>query len=564
VAGELIVKLRPGVQRERGRALAREEGGVVVDEVGGLRLQRIRLPESRRAGAHAKLRRRAEVEWAIRNEVFTPSALPNDPSHADAWHLAKIGAPAAWDLSKGAGVTIAILDSGVDAAHPDLAAKLVPGWDFYENDATPNDANGHGTRVAGAAAAATNNAVGVAAVGWSAKLMPLRVAGPTGAASAWAVTQALAWGVDHGARVLNLSFGNVGDSLAVVDAAAHAVAQGAVVVVAAGNCACDETTPARPELLTVGATNELDVLGDFSSRGSHLDVVAPGLRIWTTDRNGAYGKYKGTSYSTPVASGVVALMLAANPELDAADVAALLEETAVDLGSSGWDPSFGHGRVDAFAAVQAAIEAAGPPPDTTAPSAAFTAPSAGDALAGTVTVRVSATDDTGVSAVELYVDGVFHGRDLVSPFRFAWDTTALPDGEHELRAVAFDAAGNGGETEPYVVTVQNADVTPPTLAITSPAAGTTIGTSVAITVQAADDRALASVEAFVDGVSLGVQTCAGTSCAPVFTWDALRAAGGWHVLSARAVDAVGHVGEAAPISVLRDRSSGGHRDGRRR
>jgi subtilisin family serine protease len=465
VPGELIVKLRPGVERQRGRALAREQGGEVVGEVGALRLQRIRLPESVRARARQALRLRGEVEWAAANELFRPSALPDDPSYGVAWHLARLGAPAAWELSQGEGVTIAILDSGVDAAHPDLAGKLVPGWDFYEGDANTADGHGHGTRVAGAAAAATDNALGVAAVGWQARILPLRVAGQNGAASAWAITQALAYAADHGARVMNLSFANVGDSQAVVDAAAYAVAQGGVVVVGAGNCGCTAKTPARAELLTVGATNENDALGDFSSRGAHLDLAAPGVRIWTTDRDGAYGKYTGTSYSTPVVSGLVALMLAANPALDAAGVAELLQATAVDLGDPGWDPGFGAGRVDAAAAVRAAADAAGP------------------------------------------------------------------------------------------------DSTPPDVAIASPADGVTIGTRVEIEVEAADDRALAGLEVFADGVSLGTQACSGRTCSGVFEWNALRAQGGWHELSARALDAAGNAGEAG-ISVLRDRSGGG-RGGRR-
>jgi subtilisin family serine protease len=558
-SGELIVKLRPGVERVRGRALARGQGGDVVDEVRELRLQRIRLPERARVNAARVLARHPEIEWAAPNLLLPPTEVPDDPQYAVAWHLDKIGAPAAWDLSKGDGVTIAVLDSGVDATHPDLSSKLVPGYNFYENNADTADVYGHGTRVAGAAAAATDNAAGVAAVGWNARVMPIRVAGTNGWASSWAITQGLAWAVDHGARVMNLSFANLGSSQAVADAAAYAVQQGGVVVVSAGNCGCDESTPARLDLLTVGATDETDALAAASSRGSHVDLVAPGVRIWSTDPGGLYRRVSGTSYSSPIVAGIVALMLSANPDLEAADVAALLQGTAQDLGAAGWDSAFGHGRVDAFRALQAAVAAAGPPPDTAPPTASFVSPSPGATVAGTVDVRVSADDDTAVTAVDLYVDGALLARDTSAPFRFFWDTRELPDGLHGLVAVAFDAAGNEGSTGLAVVQVQNVvpDTTPPTALITAPAAGATIGNDVQVRVSATDDVLVESVEAFVDGVSIGTQSCGSPSCAPVFSWNARGVIAGYHEITARAVDGSGRVGDSAPITVILDRSGGG-------
>ena len=266
------------------------------------------------------------------NRLFDPVAVPDDPLFAQAWHLAKLEAPAAWDVSTGAGVLIAILDTGVDGRHPDLASQVVPGWNFSSNNADTSDAYGHGTQVAGAAAAATANGLGVASVGWNARILPVRVTGSDGVASSWTLSQGLSYAVDHGARVMNMSFAGVGGSATVVSAAEYAVAQGGVVVAAAGNCGCTESTPDSPALLTIGATDANDGLASFSSRGNHVDLSAPGVAIATTTAGGGYGTPSGTSFSAPVAAGVVALMLAAKPALRAPDVEVILSATAVDLG----------------------------------------------------------------------------------------------------------------------------------------------------------------------------------------------------------------------------------------
>jgi subtilisin family serine protease len=553
VAGELIVKLRPGVRRERGSALAREQGGDVVEELGARRLHRVRLPEGKRRAARRALARHPEIEWAAPNELLPPSALPDDPYYTAAWHLPKISAPGAWELATGDGVTIAVLDSGVDAAHPDLRGKLLPGWNFHDDTPDTSDGYGHGTRVAGVAAAATGNALGVPGVGWNARILPIRVTRADGWASAWAIAQGLTWAVDHGARVMNLSFANVGDNQAIADAAAYVAQRGGVVVAGAGNCACDETTPDRAELITVSATLETDALASFSSRGAHVDLAAPGVRIPSTNAGGGYGSYSGTSYASPVVAGVAALLLSVDPSLDAPGVEALLEATALDLGAPGWDAAYGHGRVDAFRAVELAGRRPPQTADTTPPTAALVAPGAWAELAGTVTVDVAGDDDTGVSAVELRVDGVALTRDVDAPFQFAWDTTSLPDGLHGLEAVAFDAAGNQGVSELRVVHVVNGalDTAPPTAVITSPSGKKRrkVKDELEVRVTAADDLRVETVELLVDGVPIGAQSCGSASCSLAFVWQAGAAAKGAHVLEARAVDGDGKPATSTPVTV---------------
>jgi subtilisin family serine protease len=359
--GELIVKLRKGVPSARGRALIKSQGGSPAGEIPQLRLQRLRVPEKARLALQQNMSRFHEVEWVEPNALLPPAMVPNDPEYPQSWHLPAIAAPDAWDLTTGTpAIVVAILDSGVDPGHPDLAAKLVPGHNFYDGNADTSDVFGHGTKVAGAAAAATGNGLGVASIGWQTSIMPIRVTGTDGWASAWAIAQGLTHAVDHGARVMNLSFGGLGGSSTVVNAAEYVAANGGVVVVSSGNCGCVEAIPPSEALLTVGATDQNDALISGSSRGDHVDLTAPGAAIPTTVRGGGYSSGTGTSYSAPVVSGLIALMLAADSALTAPEVEDLLASTALDLGSPGWDPSFGKGRVDAYEAVLAA--AGGEPP----------------------------------------------------------------------------------------------------------------------------------------------------------------------------------------------------------
>jgi hypothetical protein len=558
VAGELLLQRAPGASAKQVVELLRAEEATPVDEIPGPRLHRIRVAEPALERVRAALARRPELTWVEPNALFDPVALPDDPLLGQAWHLTKLEAPAAWDVSTGNGVVVAILDSGVDGQHPDLAGQLVPGWNFATNDANTSDVYGHGTQVAGAAAAATANGIGVAAVGWNARIMPVRVTGTDGSASAWAISQGLSYAVEHGARVMNLSFAGVGGSASVLSAADYAVANGGVVVAAAGNCGCVDPTADSPALLTVGATDATDALASFSSRGNHVDVSAPGVAIATTTRGGGYGTPSGTSFSSPVGAGVVALMLAANPGLRAADVEAIFAATAVDLGDAGWDAAFGHGRVNARAAVEAA-RAQPAPLDAKPPSVAIQSPTDGATVAGTVTVAVAAADDVGVVSVELLRDGTRIATASASPWSFVWDTTRESDGLHGLVAVARDAAGRSTTSATAVVSVGNllGDAQAPSVSITAPAQGTTLGKRVDVVVAASDDVRMGSIEVRVDGTLLGSTSCTGSTCELRVRWNTSGVSAGSHVLTARALDAAGNVADAAPRTVTKPTTTGG-------
>ena len=401
-----------------------------------------------------------EVEFVEIDELVPPVTGADDPYFSQQWHLPKIRATEAWEITTGSpDVMIAILDSGVDGSHPDLAPKLVPGWNFFDGNSNTSDVYGHGTRVAGAAAAIGNNALGVASVAWQSYLMPVRVTDTAGYAYYSTLSQGITWAADQGARVINVSFASVAQSSAITSAARYARSKGAVVVAAAGNCGCDDPTAENPELISVGATIATDALASYSSRGAYVDISAPGSMILTTNRGGDYVNVAGTSYASPVTAGVIALMIAANPDLSANEVQAVLESTAVDLGTPGHDNSFGFGRVDAAEAVAAVATMPAPPPDTTSPSVSISSPSGGQTVSGTTTVQVVAFDDTAVAAVDLFRDGALVATDSSAPYSFAWNTTTSTNGSHGLHAVARDGAGNSGSSATTVVTVSNVSST---------------------------------------------------------------------------------------------------------
>jgi thermitase len=551
VADQLLVTVRPGVDRGRAEGLYKAHGAAIIDEIPQIHTHLIRVPPQALEQVEQALSRRPEVEAVQKNRRHPPGLVPNDPQYASQWHLPKIAAPQAWDyLDWKPEVTVAILDSGVDPTHPDLAANLVPGYNFYSNNTNTADVYGHGTKVAGAAAAVTDNDTGVASPAYQAFIMPIRVTGTDGWAYSSTLAQGLTWAADHGARVMNMSFGSVADDKTITSAAQYAMKKGAVVVAAAGNSGAEEPVPENPYMISVSATDSSDRLCSFSSRGAYVDLAAPGSGIYSTLSGGGYGYVSGTSFSSPIVAGVAAAVLAVNPDLTPQEVEGILEETAVDLGAAGYDTSFGHGRVNAGAAV---ARAAGfvPPPDPDPPTCGIAAPADGATVSGTVTVSVTATDNVGVVKVELYLDGQLFATDIVAPFSFAWNTAQAADGAHTLKAVAYDAAGNSGASPAVTVTVQNqtADVTPPEAAIVDPPNGATLTKVAKVKIRARDNVQVQRVEFYVDGVLSSAASASGDTVEVQFNLNPRKLAKGPHSLSALAWDAAGNRGASPPVAV---------------
>jgi thermitase len=208
------------------------------------------------------------------------------------------------------GIKIAIVDTGVDLSHPELAKKIVGGWDFVDNDAVPQDGNGHGTSVAGVAAAVTNNALGIAGTAPEASILPVRVLNNSGSGTIANVAAGIMYAADQGAQVINISLGGSSGSTALQQAVQYAWNKGSVLVAAAG--ASGSTTPtypaAYPEVIAVACTTQSDTLCSFSTYGSWVDVGAPGVNIRTISSGGGTVYLSGTSYSAAIVSGVAALL----------------------------------------------------------------------------------------------------------------------------------------------------------------------------------------------------------------------------------------------------------------
>jgi len=313
--------------------------------------------------------------------VAVPAVAANDPLLPQQWGLDKIGAQKAWSVARGDGVVIAVVDSGVDLNHVDLKAKLVPGANFVEPGRPPQDDCGHGTHVAGIAAAATDNGVGVAGVAPGARIMPVRVLGSDGSGGCGGsdVSAGIRWAADHGARVINMSLGS--DTEAVFgpsfsDAIRYAWSKGAICVVAAGNQFVLSSGFADEPAIVVAATDRNDAKPLYSSGvgsaqwgmsapGGAGNVIGPStsaVDILSTyfdpsrpDDHSEYATLAGTSMATPFVSGAAAVLLSMG--LTKEQVVQRLLSTADNVGSSS---TFGHGRLNLDRAVHSAEPAPSP------------------------------------------------------------------------------------------------------------------------------------------------------------------------------------------------------------
>lgn len=313
-------------------------------------------PGADMASARDRWQRNPDVAWAEPNyRRHISEVVPNDPFFSQQWYLARMRIPAAWQLTQGDNnVIVAVVDTGVEAGHPDLAGRLVPGWNIIANNADTWDPEGHGTLVAGEIAAVTDNNEGVAGVTWQGRIMPVRVMDASGYGYDSDIAAGIIWAVDHGARVINLSLGAPQYSQTLHDAVAYATGKGAVVVAASGNeYSWGVDYPAAyPEVLAVGASDENDRVAPFSNYGLELDVVAPGTNIIGLAPGNRYAQGNGTSMATPLASGLAALIMAQRPGASISEVQQSIAFSADDIEGKGWDLQSGYGRLNAWQALQ--------------------------------------------------------------------------------------------------------------------------------------------------------------------------------------------------------------------
>jgi subtilisin family serine protease len=273
---------------------------------------------------------------------------------------ADIGVVGAWERTLGAPqVTIAVVDSGVAVSHPDLIHKLIDGANVTGGSVTNTDAqfNSHGTHIAGIVAAQTNNTAGVTGISWGSPIMPVKAANDLGFTSDVWLAEGIVWAANQGADVAVVSFGLESAGSVLADAVRYAAERGMIVCASSGNLGQPGLfyPAAFPEVIGVGATDSRDTLAGFSTTGGHVDLVAPGVNICSTWHTffepNTYKFQSGTSVSTPMVAGVIALLRSVDPTLTADRAVEVLGATSRDLGSLGRDTQYGEGRINAARAV---------------------------------------------------------------------------------------------------------------------------------------------------------------------------------------------------------------------
>lgn len=378
------------------------------------------------------------IEFAEVDALLEPSLIPNDPNFSSQWHATKIEAPSAWNTTKGQGIVVAVLDTGVNCNHVDLVANCIPGWNVINNNNDFADIQGHGTMVAGVVAETGNNNIGSAGIAFEAKIMPIRITNdPTGYAYFSDVANGIVYAADHGAKIATNSYAS-SNSASVQSAANYLRSKNGLFLAAAGNEGSLLSAPNPTSVITVAATDANDNRAGWSNYGDAIDISAPGVSIYTTSSSGSYTSASGTSFATPTTAAVLALIFAANPNLTSDQAESILKSTAVDLGSVGWDLYSGWGRVNAAAAVLAAKNATGNV-DTTPP----TAPTnliitALDSTSVQISWNAS-IDLVGVSGYKIYRDNIEIGTSTKTNFS---DNTVTSGATYRYTVKAFDAAGN--------------------------------------------------------------------------------------------------------------------------
>ncbi len=364
-----LVELRSGVTAGEAAQLMAVVGATVIGELGAVGVRVIELPAAGRDAALEVLSGDARVASVEPDMTAEVSREPSDPQWSRQWGPRTIGAPQAWDLTIGTRRTvIAIVDTGVDPNQPDLRGRVLRGWDFQNNDANPADDMGHGTAVAGVAAAAGNDRIGIAGMCWTCRILPVKVLNRHGSGTHSNVAAGIVWAADHGADVINLSIASPGGSTVLAGAVDYALRKGVVVVAAAGNDGSKRRNypAALPGVLSVAASNQADALYRWSNHGSWVRLAAPGC-AYTTKRGSNWSWWCGTSFATPLVAGTVALVKSLRPRYSRAQLEAAVLGTAVGFRRTALD-----GRLDAAQALRSASDspptAPGDPPPTPRPT----------------------------------------------------------------------------------------------------------------------------------------------------------------------------------------------------
>jgi len=351
---QILVKFKPGTSLPEAAQIHRQLGGQVKETIPGIGVQVVTVPNGQAVAKAKAYSSNARVAYAEPDFVAEAVGSPDDPGFMNQWGMVKIQASQAWDMTTGSpSINIAILDTGVDLDHPDLANKVISSVDFTHSSSL-DDVYGHGTHVAGIAAAMTNNSIGVAGLGYTSTIMNVKVLSDSGAGAYSWIASGIIWAVDNGAEVINMSLGGPSDSSTLEEAIDYAWSKGVAVIAAAGNSGT--TAPFYPAYYTncigVAATDANDARASWSNYGDWVDVAAPGVSIYSTLKNDGYGYKSGTSMASPHVAGLAALVFTTVSDANGDgklndEVRNLIEATCDDIGLSG----IGYGRINAAQAV---------------------------------------------------------------------------------------------------------------------------------------------------------------------------------------------------------------------
>lgn len=501
-AGEIIVKRR--APSNPGRMSLSAAAAPAGPEL-------VQLTDGQTVGeALALLQADPGVEYAEPN--YERTIMAADPLQGEQWNLEPVQAPSAWEWLDGQHiegvVRVAVIDTGVDAGHPDLAGRVGSGRNFSGSE--PNndsaDRNGHGTHVAGIIAARTGNGTGIAGLAGHAnvEILPVKAVGDDGTGTAWSVAQAIRWAVDAGADVINISLGGTGHSTVEQEAIAYARARSVVVVAAAGNStgSVDLFYPASfPGVIAVGAVDQNLEPAYFSSPGRALDLMAPGVEITApfpsglpceaprcfVENGASYATFDGTSFAAPHVTAAAALLTLANPNIMPPEVEDRLKAFALDMGAAGRDDESGYGLLQMADALSGGAGT----------GIHFLTPVEGSTVWGVVDLQIlldRAELGSAVRFADQYGNEIGYapaptllgGRE----FHTTWNSAALtgggapayPDGPYTITAQLCDDSGNPieGRSESIEVTVANQTASGLRLQVRNPDGSAADGAVVAV------------------------------------------------------------------------------------
>ena len=514
--GEFIVRFKPAVGIHNINTINLEHGASI--KRAGEHFMLLNVPEGKTVNEMVKIySKHPGVEYAEPNYIAHALMVPNDPYYHYQWHLdipeanenpawhgdngGGINIEPAWDISTGTGVVVAVLDTGVAyednqnfGQAPDLAGTVfVPGYDYVNTDSHPNDDEGHGTHVTGTIAQTTDNGLGVAGVAFDCSIMPVKVLDSSGSGYHSWIANGIYYAADHDAQVISMSLGGNTTSSTLENALAYAYNKGVTIVCSAGNDGPDGE-PSYPAAhndycIAVGATRYDETVSDYSTNGDYVDIAAPGGDLSINQNGDIYGDgvlqqthdgshyktfgywfYEGTSMAAPHVSGVAALLIS-NGVTDPDDIREALQSTAEDKGTSGLDPEYGWGIVDAYAALQWS-----PNPPVAHDQSVTTDEDT------SVAITLTATDPDGDPLTYSIVSNPSHGTLTGTPP----DVDYMPDANHN-GADSFTFKANDGTSDSNTATV-SITVTPvndPPIA-NGQSVETVQGTAVSITLTGSD------------------------------------------------------------------------------